>query len=206
VGTEKVRTVAFVVPGGSVDYWTDRLAGAGVEVDEPVERFSDTVIPLRDPDGVPLELVARADAPAGHPPNGPVPTEHAIRGFFGVTLSLVGAGPTADLLEAMGYGKTNAERDRQRYESDGDLGYVVDLLEDPQAPRGQQGAIGIDGADNGQRLVLGQRFAKSASGAHGKPLRRWRSKAFDFALKCRSLLTSWSLPCRPAPRGYLAFS
>jgi len=27
------------------------------------------------------QLVARADAPAGDPPDGPVPAEHAIRGF-----------------------------------------------------------------------------------------------------------------------------
>ncbi|WP_101296771.1 VOC family protein [Halegenticoccus soli] len=140
VGTGQVSTVAFLVPEDSVDYWTDRLADAGVDADEPRERFGDTVLPFRDPDGLPLELVARADAPRGRPPDGPVPDEHAVRGFFGVTLSLTTATPTADLLQTMGYDEADAKRDRQRYVADGDLGYVVDILEDPQAPRGQPGA------------------------------------------------------------------
>ncbi|WP_137286889.1 ring-cleaving dioxygenase [Halorussus salinisoli] len=138
VGTGQVSTTAFLIPEESVDYWVERLADAGVDADDPRERFGDTVVPFRDPDGLPLELVARADAPAGDPPEGPVPDEHAIRGFFGVTLSLESAEPTASLLITMGFRET--ERDRRRYETDGELGYVVDILEDPQAPRGQPGA------------------------------------------------------------------
>ena len=140
VGTGQVSTVSFLIPDEAVDYWVDRLADEGVDADDPRERFGDTVIPFRDPDGLPLELVARADAPDGDPPEGPVPEERAIRGFFGVTLSLASAGPTADLLEAMGYRETASEHGRQRYEADGELGYAVDVLEDPQAPRGRPGA------------------------------------------------------------------
>ncbi|WP_227352832.1 ring-cleaving dioxygenase [Haladaptatus salinisoli] len=140
VGTGQVSAVAFLIPEGSVDYWVDRLADADVDAADPFERFGDTVLPFRDPDGLPLELVARADAPDGDPPDGPVPERRAIRGFFGVTLSLTSAEPTANLLETMGFGETDRERDRHRHESDGDLGYVVDILEDPQAPRGRPGA------------------------------------------------------------------
>ncbi|MFC4450086.1 ring-cleaving dioxygenase [Halorussus aquaticus] len=140
VGTGQVDTTAFLIPADSVDYWVERLADEGVEAEDPHERFGDTVIPFRDPDGLPLELVAREDAPAGDPPEGPVPEEHAIRGFFGVTLSLESAEPTATLLQTMGFRETESEHDRRRYEADGELGYVVDILEDPQAPRGQPGA------------------------------------------------------------------
>ena len=140
VGAGQVSTTQFLVPEGSVDYWVDRLAEEGVDADEPIERFGDTVIPFRDPDGLPLELVARADAPDGDPPEGPVPAEHAIRGFFGVALTLQTAEPTAGLLEEMGFDAVEEEGDRQRFRADGDLGYVVDLLEEPQAPRGQPGA------------------------------------------------------------------
>jgi glyoxalase family protein len=139
VGTGQVNTTQFLIPEASVDYWVERLADEGVDADDPKERFGDTVVPFRDPDGLPLELVARADAPSGDPPDGPVPKEHAIRGFFGVTLSLASAGPTAELLQTMGFRQTESEHQRQRYEADGDLGYVVDILEDPQAPRGQPG-------------------------------------------------------------------
>ena len=140
VGTGQVSTTQFLIPDGSVDYWVDRFAEEGVDADEPRERFGDTVVPFRDPDGLPFELVARRDAPDGDPPDGPVPEEHAIRGFLGVTLSLASAGPTAELLERMGFRGTEEEHQRRRYEADGELGYVVDVLEDPQAPRGQPGA------------------------------------------------------------------
>ncbi|MGQ3411015.1 ring-cleaving dioxygenase [Natrinema sp. LN54] len=140
VGTGQASAVAFLIPDGAVDFWTDRLVDAGVDADEPRDRFGDTVIPFRDPDGLPLELVARADAPAGDPPEGPVSDEHAIRGFFGVTLSLSTADPTEGVLETMGYAETDSDGSRRRYESDGELGYVVDICEEPQAPRGQPGA------------------------------------------------------------------
>lgn len=140
VGTGQVSTTQFLVPEGSVDYWIQRLVGSGVDVDDRRERFGDTVVPFRDPDGLRLELVGRSDAPAGDPPEGPVPEEHAIRGFFGVTLSLTSAGSTAALLRAMGYRETGTVDDRRRFESGGDLGNVVDLCEDPQAPRGRPGA------------------------------------------------------------------
>ncbi|MFC6717850.1 ring-cleaving dioxygenase [Natrialbaceae archaeon GCM10025810] len=142
VGTGQASAVAFTVPEGSIDYWTDRLNEAGVDADEPRDRFGDAVLPFRDPDGLPLELVGRTDVPVGDPPEGPVPAEHAIRGFFGVTLSLSSAESTVGLLRTMGYRETDAERHRRRFETDGhgDLGYVVDVLEEPHAPRGSPGA------------------------------------------------------------------
>jgi len=142
VGTGQVSTTAFTIPIDAVGYWTERLSAEGADVDEPRERFGDTVVPFRDPDGLPLELVATADAPPANQPDGPVPEEHAIRGFFGVRLSLQSAGPTVDLLRTMGYEETagESEHDRRRFEASSDLGAVVDVLEQPQAPRGQPGA------------------------------------------------------------------
>ncbi|MFB6180079.1 MAG: VOC family protein [Halorientalis sp.] len=140
VGAGQVQTTQFLIPETAVEYWTERLADAGVDADDPIERFGDTVIPLRDPDGLPLELVARADAPAGNLPEGPVPEAHAIRGFFGVALLLPTTESTAALLERMGFAPGDREGDRQRFVADGELGYVVDLVEDEQARRGQPGA------------------------------------------------------------------
>jgi glyoxalase family protein len=139
VGAGQVSTTQFLLPEESVDYWVDRLEDAGLDVDRG-ERFDDAVVSFRDPDGLPVELVGRVDAPAGDPPEGPVPEEHAIRGFFGATLTLQTAEPTADLLETMGFRRTNRAGDRRRFEADGELGYVIDILEEPQAPRGQPGA------------------------------------------------------------------
>ncbi|MFD1633953.1 ring-cleaving dioxygenase [Haloplanus ruber] len=140
VGNGQASAVAFLIPGDAVDYWVDRLDAEGVDADEPRERFGDVVIPFRDPDGLPLELVARADAPAGDPPEGPVPADRAIRGFFGVTLSLADPEQTATLLERMGFEAAGRDGDRRRYVADGDLGYVVDIVADPDAPSGRPGA------------------------------------------------------------------
>ncbi len=140
VGTGQVSTTQFLVPADSVDYWCERLDAEGVEYEEPVERFGETVIAFEDPDGLPLELVAVDDAPDGSPPEGPVPDEHAIRGFHGATLALEDTGATATLLETMGFDETESEGDHRRFEANGDLGYVVDLLEDSSMGRGQQGA------------------------------------------------------------------
>jgi len=140
VGVGQATATQFVIPDDSVEFWTDRFHELGVDADDPIERFGDSVIPFRDPDGLPLELVARPDAPPANLPDSPVPEEHAIRGFFGVTLTLQSADATATLLKTMGFEETASEHDRKRYESHGDLGYVVDILEDPQAPRGIPGA------------------------------------------------------------------
>jgi glyoxalase family protein len=139
VGTGQVSTTAFLIPAASVEHWTDRLDAASVDA-ETSERFGDTVIAFEDPDGLPLELIAREDAPAPDLPESPVPEEHAIRGFFGVTLAPDRAEPTADLLEEMGFAEVASERDRTRYRADGELGYAVDVLADPEMPRGRPGA------------------------------------------------------------------
>ncbi|WP_181684647.1 ring-cleaving dioxygenase [Halorhabdus salina] len=140
VGTGQVSTTQFLIPGDAVEYWVDRLDDADVDVDEPRERFGETVLPFEDPDGLPLELVAVEDAPAGDPPDSPVPEEYAIRGFYGVTLALSDIDATARVLETMGYEQTDSEGNRVRYESDGDLGYVVELLADPDQPQSRPGA------------------------------------------------------------------
>ncbi|WP_247000884.1 VOC family protein [Halosolutus gelatinilyticus] len=140
VGTGQVSTVSFLVPEGSIDYWADRLDEAGADPEDQFERFGDAVLRFRDPDGLPLELVARADAPPANLPESPVPHAHAIRGFFGVELSLTSADPTGELLETMGYEETDREGTRRRYEAAGDLGFVVDLKVDPQGLQGIPGA------------------------------------------------------------------
>jgi glyoxalase family protein len=141
IGTGQASTVAFLVPADAIEYWADRLADAGVAV-ERTERFGDPVLSFADPDGLALELVGRTDAPAGDPPAGPVPTERAIRGFFGVGLSLTDGTDTAALLAEMGYEETGTSADgrRRRFEAPVDVGRVVDLVVDPEAPRGRPGA------------------------------------------------------------------
>ncbi|HXW13544.1 MAG TPA: hypothetical protein VEN79_03460 [Terriglobia bacterium] len=60
---------------------------------------------LRDPDGLQLELISSSNANPDHIwERGPVPSEHAIRGFHHVTLSERGHERTASLLtETLGF-------------------------------------------------------------------------------------------------------
>lgn len=133
-GTGEVSATAFAVPEGSLDYWRDRLESRGVEVREPEERFGASVLPFADPDGQELELITSDEFGGIEPWAGsPVPEEHQIRGFAGITLRLADADATADLLEFMGYERIDGRGDRIRFRGAGDRAAVVDLVERPDA-------------------------------------------------------------------------
>src|SRR5688572_6204729 len=98
IGPPQVTATAFAVPGAALDFWSERLRQQGIETEPGASRFGEPVLSLADPDGLRLELVATTE-PGGHaPPGGPIPAEHAIRGFRAVTLSEEGYENTARLL------------------------------------------------------------------------------------------------------------
>jgi glyoxalase family protein len=139
-GAGMASTVGYAVPEGSLGWWRDRFAARGVDHGEPFDRAGDRVQPFATPDGLACELVATA-VPDGDPwLDGGVPAERAIRGFHGVTLAQTERGPTADLLETMGFAAAGEpEPGRYRYEAPGDLGAVVDLDVDPERAPGRGG-------------------------------------------------------------------
>ena len=51
----QTRTATYNVSRASFDYWTDRLEAEGVSV-ERTERFGETVLAFKGPDGIGLEL------------------------------------------------------------------------------------------------------------------------------------------------------
>ena len=133
---------AFIIPEGSLGYWTQRLVAHGIAHDAPEKRFGESVLPLRDPDGMRLALVAvkGADQIPGWS-NGDVPVEHAVRGFHGVTLMVGASAPTAQVLTG-GFGFKAAGRDghRHRFLADGDkIGSVVDIRAAEGFLAGRQG-------------------------------------------------------------------
>ena len=86
-GAGQVNGVALAVPQGSLGYWLTRLVAHGVEHGEIETRFGERLIPLKDPDGMRIELVGSADAmdiPGWD--GGPVHSEHAVRGVHAVTV------------------------------------------------------------------------------------------------------------------------
>jgi glyoxalase family protein len=74
---------------------------------------------------------------------GPIPAEHALAGFHGVTLNVANAERSGRLLvEQMGYRLVGQEGARWRFRAGGEpvCGGYVDLLERPGLPAGRMGA------------------------------------------------------------------
>ncbi|MFO7833504.1 MAG: VOC family protein [Halohasta sp.] len=147
VGTGQVSRTAFRVPEGSLDYWEARFEEYGVDYHDRVDRFDETVLPFRDPDGLPVELVA-VEVPDDDPTvpwTTFVPAEYAIRGFHSVTLWLADPFQTEELLRTMGLEEIGTEEspgdtpgdERTRFAAGGPVGKYVDVL--PTIEGGRQG-------------------------------------------------------------------
>ena len=130
-GAGQTRATAYLIDPDSVDYWEERLTGAGIDV-ERTQRFGDPVLAFVDPDGIGLELIG-ADAPSAATPwsESPVPDRHQLRGFHAVTLAVADPEPTASLLtDVLGYELAGTEDGRRRYRSAaGGPGSIVDIFE-----------------------------------------------------------------------------
>lgn len=140
-GSGQLTTVAFSVPADSLGFWTDRLSAAGQSFEGPLSGMSEEVIRFRDADGIELELVGSdSEARPGVAAPG-IPAEHAIRGFFGVTLALTRPSETARLMTSLlGYQYLQEEENRQRLAAgDHAPGTYVDLLDAPQMAPGRMG-------------------------------------------------------------------
>jgi glyoxalase family protein len=139
-GAGQTETTAYLIPEESVDCWVDRLESEGVAV-ERERRFDEEVLRFPDPDGIELELVAADAEGVGVPwPDSPVPEQHQLRGFYGVTLAVADFGPTEEILtDVLGFKLGREANSRRRYRSGpGGPGSVVDLVE-TDAGRGRMG-------------------------------------------------------------------
>jgi glyoxalase family protein len=145
VGRGQATATAFTIPEGAVGYWETRLDDAPGATRYPTtERFGRSVVRFQDPDGQPLELITgTSDVEPWD--GGPVPAEHGLRGFHGVTIHPDNAQLTADVLELLGY----EQADRQPTPQDGDWtryrnprserGRFVDLYNEPNMHEGRWG-------------------------------------------------------------------
>jgi glyoxalase family protein len=166
-GRGETGAVAYAIRRESLDFWRAHLATCGVAVQDGGERFGAPVLTFEDPDGTPLELIA------SDPPEpvrvwqaGPIPAEHAPRGFHGLTLWVSRPEATANVLTGiMGFRLVGQEDNRQRYVSAGAPGSHVDLLIQPELARGQMGAgsvhhVAFRAQDDAEQLEYQQRIAQ----------------------------------------------
>ncbi len=116
-GGGQFAAIGLAIPATSLGYWMERLVTGGVPHDLPVRRFGTSVIALKDPDGLALELVATPDV--GEPSTwvaGGIPPEHTIRGVQHVSLWEREAEQTqAFLTERLGFDLEGDEEVRRRY-------------------------------------------------------------------------------------------
>ena len=122
-GTGQVIATSFLVPVNSINYWIDRFKNQKIDFQGPTKRFgnSEEVLTLYDPDGLELELVAHKsakDRTLNVWKEGPIPIEHAIRGFYSVTLSEEGYERTASVLtDELGFEFMGQDGSRFRYQA-----------------------------------------------------------------------------------------
>ncbi|MBO9589311.1 VOC family protein [Devosia sp.] len=124
-GAGQVSELSLAIPQGSIGYWLERALTHQVKVEGTAQEFGETVLRLRDPDGVVLKLVS-ANLPALTMPETDIPAEHAIRRIRGVTLlSEVQEETTSFLTRNFGFRTGPVEGPIQRLVSD--IGDVLDI-------------------------------------------------------------------------------
>lgn len=118
-GHGQVSEISFAIPQNSIGEWLTRAMSHGVKVEGTVKEFGETVLRLKDPDGVIVKLVAH-DMPAQAPLALPIaPTR--IRA---ITLLSEKPDESAAFLARFGYQLQSVEQGVQRLASDSD---VIDI-------------------------------------------------------------------------------
>ena len=127
------RVVWRVGAPAALDFWADRLAGCGIEVD----REGDHLL-FADPEGLEHELLVAdvSDDPliAEHPE---VPAEHALQGFHGVRAYSSQPQASHGFLETLGF---EPAADGTGWQARGEHRGSLYFYDQPPAQRGIQGA------------------------------------------------------------------
>jgi glyoxalase family protein len=133
LGPGLVTATALSVPPDSLGWWQNHLAELGVDAGAPFDRDGEEVLPLRDPDGLVLELIASGgDTRSGWDGEAWVPIEHAVRGLRSLTMSERSPDDTAALLTGLLGMAPAGERDgRARFAmAGGGPGATVEIVAD----------------------------------------------------------------------------
>jgi glyoxalase family protein len=140
-GTRQVTVTSFSVPADSLGYWMKRLERFNIIYTRPEKRFdSEEFIYFEDNDGLGIELVANDLDYRKDLLDGLVTSKFAIKGFFGVTLSLPDHENTAGLLTGYLDHKLIAEKNgRYRFSPSGLPGGMTDIVVQPAGQPGTSG-------------------------------------------------------------------
>jgi glyoxalase family protein len=139
-GKGQLTVTSFSIPENAMDYWIKRLGKFNVPFKGPEERFDELILYFEDHDGLGLELVANKNEARPGFTYGNIPSEFAIKGFYGIALSEEGYEKTAGLLIGqMDHALIAEKGNRFRYSASGKPGDFVDVLCSPEELKGQAG-------------------------------------------------------------------
>lgn len=116
VGHGQVAEIALAVPPDSIGEWLTRAMTARVPVEGPAREMGETVLRLKDPDGIIVKLVG-INLPAG----APLPDPIAPTRLRGVTILTEKPAETAAFIARFGYRPGPAQDRVQRLVSDTDV-------------------------------------------------------------------------------------
>lgn len=145
-GNGLVTTISLAIPEGSLPFWTQRFAALGVKHEGVAVRFGHKRLSFVDHDDQRLELVGvdpkelGNDADVWTTPE--VAREHAIRNFFGATLSV----PDRALIDTvltnvLGYTHSETQRNTHIYGLGGSKrAKYIEVVEDHDMAWGTSGA------------------------------------------------------------------
>ena len=142
-GTGMATEIGYSVPSGSLDFWIQRLKDSKLSFTEVSERFGESFLSFRDPDGLALSLIVPAKEDGRTPwETAEIKKDTATKGFHSTTLSLQSIDETAKVLtDIFGYRLLSQEGNRYRFITDTvDTAAYVDLLELPNGQRGRNAA------------------------------------------------------------------
>ena len=141
-GKGMLNTTTFSVPLNSLNFWLDRLKRFDVAYKKPQERFGGEIaVYFEDADGLGLELVFNDTDTRASYTKGPVPAEHAIKGFYNVEIWQEGYERTAALLtEQMDHQLIAEKGNRFRFAATNSPGNYIDILCAPDSMKGLSGS------------------------------------------------------------------
>ncbi len=152
-GTGTISSIALRVPGrAALEWWARKFDTRGIVHGDIENRRGQAVMTFTDPEGQRLELIDDGGAPGGTPWKGsPVPAEVAIRGLYGVTITVAQLDATAALLT-----KVLDFRQTGEYESPEMPGHRVIVFE-----------TGSGGPGTQLRVVVGRDMSRGVPGIGG---------------------------------------
>lgn len=142
-GAGQASEIALAIAPEAMGFWMERALRQQIRQEGTGQEFGDTVLRLRDPDGILVKLVA-SDLPGLAMPESEIAPEHAIRRIFGTTLLSEVQEETCDFLTRhFGYRRGPVSGPVQRLISD--TGDVLDIRD---AAGFWPGAAGTGTADH----------------------------------------------------------